>query len=316
MNENLAIIIVNWNVKDHLAACIEAVRDNTHLHKESYRIIVVDNDSGDGSADMIRMRFPDVTLIESGSNLGFAQGCQLGYEQTDAPFVMLLNPDTIAGPGAIDSMLATVQADEKIGVLGSRLLHTDGSHQRASGGAFPTLLNLAWNYAFLDRLLPASWAPDPVYISGDPQGIIAIDWVSGASLTFRREAVGERIFSPDIFMFGEDMELCDRVAREGWKVLYSAEQTITHHQGQSFAQQESLEVLSSIYKGPRAFFKRNRGPVALLAYDLILFLGYSVRWLAFSLLSILGGQQKHREMARFSGRYVSILVKTRTGSRA
>lgn len=310
MTHRIAVIIVNWNVRDHLHACLSALFERTALARDEMQVIVVDNASHDGSVKMVRGEFPTVRLIESDVNLGFAGGCQLGYSETSAPVVMLLNPDTIVHPGAVDQMLATIEGDAEIGILGSRLVHTDGSFQRAGGGAFPTLKNLAWNYAFLDRLLPDSWAPEPIYISGDPPGKRPIDWVSGASLTFRREAVGEQIFSPDIFMFGEDMEVCKRVADAGWKVIYSAEQTITHHQGQSFAQQTDAEILSSIYKGPRTFFRRQNGPVAGAIYDAILFFGYGVRWLGFSVTALFSGKPRHRDMARFSARYLSILLGT------
>ncbi|WP_311268068.1 glycosyltransferase family 2 protein [Sphingobium sp. WCS2017Hpa-17] len=306
----LAIIIVNWNVRDLLRDCLAAIPQATWRPPGAIDTIVVDNDSADGSAAMIRAEFPWVRLIESGANLGFADGCQLGYEATDAPVIMLLNPDTVADPGAIATMLDTILADPTIGIIGSRLRNSDGSFQRASGGAFPTIANLGWNYLFLGRLLPRRWAPPAVYLDDDPPGLRPIDWVSGASLTFRREAVGLRIFHPAFFMFGEDMELCHRVARAGWRVLYSARQTITHHHGASFARQPSLEILASVYKGPRFFFRQSHGPLARLAYDAILFAGYAIRWAGFSLLALLRPGRGHSAMARFSRTYLAAMAAT------
>jgi GT2 family glycosyltransferase len=310
LGPTLAIIIVNWNVRDLLRDCLAAVTVSTGLRPASVETIVVDNASADGSAAMLRDQFPWVTLIESGANLGFAKGCQIGYELTDAPFVMLLNPDTVVDPDAIASMLAQIKGDANVGIIGSRLRNGDGSFQRASGGAFPTLSNLAWNYLFLGKLLPRRWAPPDVYLADDPPGVRPIDWVSGASLTFRRAAVGARIFHPAFFMFGEDMELCHRVAQHGWRVLYSARQTITHHHGQSFARQSSMEVLASVYKGPRFFFRQGRGPVARATYDAILFTGYASRWLVFSLLGLVRPGGDYRAMARFSRRYLGVMAAT------
>ncbi|BAV64975.1 glycosyltransferase family 2 protein [Sphingobium cloacae] len=306
----LAIVIVNWNVRDLLRDCLNAIAASEGLEPGEVETIVVDNASADGSAAMVAREFPWVRLIESGGNLGFANGCQLGYEATDAPFVMLLNPDTEADPDAIASMLATIGGDRGIGIVGSRLRNSDGSFQRASGGAFPTLRNLAWNYLFLGLMLPRRCAPPAVYLDDDPPGVRRIDWVSGASLTFRREAVGPRIFHPEFFMFGEDMELCHRVAREGWQVLYSARQTITHHHGQSFARQRSMEVLASVYKGPRFFFRRERGVAARIAYDAILFTGYASRWAIFSLLALVRPGRDYGAMARFSRRYLGAMART------
>ncbi|MES2174356.1 MAG: glycosyltransferase family 2 protein [Pseudomonadota bacterium] len=306
----LAIIIVNWNVRGLLSDCLAAIAASSGLPNESVETIVVDNASTDGSAAMVRSDFPWVGLIESGANHGFAKGCQIGYESTQAPFVMLLNPDTVVDPDAIASMLAQIEGDDSIGILGSRLRNSDGSFQRASGGAFPTLTNLAWNYLFLGALLPRRWAPPAVYLDDDPTGVQPIDWVSGASLTFRRAAVGPAIFHPAYFMFGEDMELCHRVAQAGWRVLYSARQSITHHHGASFARQSSMEVLASVYKGPRVFFRQGRGPIARAAYDAILFAGYASRWLLFSLLGLLRPGRDYRAMARFSRRYLGVMAAT------
>ncbi|MET0362495.1 MAG: glycosyltransferase, partial [Sphingobium sp.] len=125
----LAIIIVNWNVRDLLRDCLRAIASSEGIADESVETIVVDNDSADDSAAMVRAEFPWARLIESGANLGFADGCQRGYEETAAPFVMLLNPDTVVDGDAIASMLATIRSDERIGVLGSRLRNTDGSFQ-------------------------------------------------------------------------------------------------------------------------------------------------------------------------------------------
>ncbi len=305
----LAIVIVSWNVRALLRDCLASIPAGTALPTEAYRIIVVDNGSHDGSADRVARDFPHVELIRSIDNLGFADGCQRGYDATDADIVMLLNPDTVVDPGAIDSMLATIAADPAIGILGSRLRNSDGSFQRAAGGAFPTLRNMAWNYLFLDRLCPKRWAPAPVYIVDDTPDVRPIDWVSGASLTFRRAAVGPRIFHPAFFMFGEDMELCDRVARAGWRVMFSGRQTITHHHGQSFARQSSVEVLATVYKGPRFFFRRTHGRLAGAAYDLILFTGYLVRWIAFGVLARLRPGAGHDQMARFSRRYLGTMLR-------
>lgn len=308
MTPRLAIVIVNWNVRDLLHDCLAAVAASTGLPDAAVDTIVVDNASHDGSAAMVAQDFPWVRLIESGANLGFARGCQLGYEATDASIVMLLNPDTAVDPDAIAAMLATIEENPAIGILGSRLRNSDGSFQRASGGAFPTLANLACNYLFLGRLLPRRWRPPAVYLDDDPPGVRPIDWVSGASLTFRRAAVGPTIFHPAFFMFGEDMELCHRVARAGWRVLYSARQSITHHHGQSFARQSSIDILASVYKGPRFFFRQGRGPLARAAYDAILVAGYAARWAAFSLLAALRRNPDHRAMARFSRRYLAVMT--------
>jgi N-acetylglucosaminyl-diphospho-decaprenol L-rhamnosyltransferase len=303
----LSIVIVNWNVRALLRACLLSLRND---NRDTWEVIVVDNASADDSAAMLRAEFPEITLIESATNLGFAAGCQLGFEHSRGEYVLLLNPDTEVPPGAIEQMLTDLRHNERAAILGSRLTNRDGGFQRASGGAFPTIANVAWNYLFLNVLLPARIAPPAVYLVDDPQGIFEVDWVSGAALLFRRAAIGERIFDPEYFMFGEDMALCARVRRQGWTVLYSTHQSILHHHGQSYRQQSSLEILGTIYKGPRTFFRANHGPLSVIVYDAVLLLGYLLRWILATILRYLRPNRGYDEMARFSRNYVGVIVRS------
>jgi len=305
----LSIIIVNWNVRDLLRACLCSVARETTA--TSYELIVVDNASADGSVEMLRADFPDVRLIASPTNLGFARGCELGYREAVGDLVLLLNPDTDVLEGAIDHMVAHFAREPRLGILGGHLRNGDGSFQRATGGAFPTIANLLWNYALLDRLLPDRAAPPPLYLRTPPESTESIDWVSGASLMFRREAVGPMLFDPEIFMFGEDMELCHRVHAAGWGVKVAGDARIIHYHGQSFRQQEAAAVLGSIYKGPRLFFRRHHGPVATLVYDAILLAGYLARWPAFAIAERLRPGRGYGELARFSRRYLLAMLRRR-----
>lgn len=302
----LSVIIVNWNVRELLRACLDALAKTTAT---AHQTIVVDNASADGSVEMLRADFPEITLIASSDNLGFVAGCEAGYALATAPLVLLLNPDTEVHPGAIDRMVARFAENPRLGVLGGHLRNTDGSFQRAAGGYFPGLRNLAWNYLFLNRLLPRRWAPLPLYLETEPAGLDPIDWVSGAALMLRREAVGDPIFDPEIFMFGEDMALCHRIAESGWQVRIDAEARVTHHHGQSFRQANAHEVLASVYKGPRHFFRRNRSAAAALAYDAILFAGYAIRVPGYWLAARLRPGRGYDELARFACRYLGIMLR-------
>jgi GT2 family glycosyltransferase len=304
----LSVVIVNWNVRELLRDCLQRLQRQT-LGADAFEVIVVDNASHDGSVEMMRADFPDVRLIANDDNRGFAGGCEQGYRIARGRHVLLLNPDTAPPPNALRQMLTDFETRPDAGILGSRLLNTDGSFQRAAGGAFPSLANLTWNYLFLNQLLP-KLAPPSVFMHEDLAGVRDQDWVSGAALLFRREAVGETIFDPHYFMFGEDMDLCARVRDGGWRVLYSANQSITHHHGKSFAHQSSLEVLANVYRGPRRFFRARHGPVATLAYDLILLIGYGIRWPLFRVLALVKPKRGYDELARFSLQYLGIMLRT------
>jgi GT2 family glycosyltransferase len=306
---DLSVIIVNWNVCELLRECLLSVRRSLRLARERYEVIVVDNASADGSVDMLRAEFPDVRLIASDANLGFGRGCQVGYECSRGLNVLLLNPDTIVLGGAIDAMLGAMAQHPEAAVIGPRLLNSDGSFQRASAGAFPSLRNVAWNYLFLHRLLPARLAPAPLFLDRDPGALIEIDWVSGAAMLLRREAVGEQIFDPAFFMFGEDMDLCDRLRRRGSKVLYCGQASIVHHHGRSLAQQSSLEVLATMHRGPRLLFRKRYRPAAAIAYDLVLLVGFLIRWPMFALLARLEPGRGFDGLSRFARRYVGVMLR-------
>lgn len=304
----LSIIIVNWNVRPLLQACLASLAADPDC--PAWQVLVVDNASSDDSAAMVRASFPFATLIESPDNLGFADGCQLGYEHSTGDFALLLNPDTEVPAGAIGTMLADLAAVPAAAILGSRLATADGQVQRSGGGAFPTLRNVAWNYFFLDRLLPARLGPAAVFIREVPARVVPVDWVSGAAMLLRRAAIGAHIFDAGYFMFGEDMALCARMRREGWQVLYSGHQTILHHHGQSYRKQSSIDVLATIYRGPRTFFRATHGPGAALAYDVILLIGYLLRWWIAAVLSVFRPHSGYGDMARFGRSYVGLILRS------
>jgi hypothetical protein len=178
-----------------------------------------------------------------------------------------------------------MRARPKAGVVAPRLVHGDGTPQSAAGGALPTLANVAWHYLFLREVLPARLGPAPLFLGEDPREVVEMQWVSGASMMLRREAVGETIFDESFFMFGEDMDLCDRVRRAGWQVLYDGTTSVLHHHGKSFEQQGSLEVRANAHDGPRRVFAKHRGTLSVAVYDAMLLVAFLVRWPLFRVLS-------------------------------
>lgn len=295
----VSVIIVNWNVRELLHACIASVYADGGLDAQALQVIVVDNASADGSAQMVSEAWPQVELFANTDNLGFGRANNQALPHCRAPFVLLLNPDTLVRDGAIATMLRTMQDDPSIGVLGSRLLNGDGSLQRWTGGAYPRLANLFNHYFFLDRLLPRAWRPPPLYLDHDLPRDTDVDWVSGACMLLRASALGGHLFDPDYFMYGEDMALCHRLKQAGSRVVYTPRASIVHFQGESMKQQQGDVLLSSL-KGPRQFYRQMRGERAVWVYDLVTFGGFALRWLAFSLAAGLRGGDALRQRARSS----------------
>lgn len=284
----LSVVIVNWNVRELLRGCIASVYADGGLPPEQVQVIVVDNASADGSVQMVREAFPQVELLANADNPGFGRANNQALPRCRASMILLLNPDTRVLPGALATMLQTMEADPTIAVLGSRLLNGDGSLQRWTGGAYPRLANLFNHYFFVDRLLPRRWRPPPLYLDHDVAVDTEVDWVSGACMLLRGTALDGQLFDPDYFMYGEDMALCHRLKQAGSRVVYTPRASIVHYQGESMKQQQGDVLLSSL-KGPRQFYRQMRGERAVWVYDAVTFGGFALRWLAFSTAARLRG---------------------------
>jgi len=295
----VSIIIVNWNVRELLRACLQSLRDEAGLPAAQMQVIVVDNASVDGSAAMVAAEFPEVALVANTDNVGFGRANNQVLPDCTGRHVLLLNPDTKVLDGAIGKLVALMDAQPAVAVAGCRLLNGDGTLQRWTGGAYPRLLNLVNHYFFLDRLLPSSMRPMPLYLDRDVPEDMAVDWVSGACMILRGSALDGKLFNPDYFMYGEDMELCHRLKMAGGQVVYTPRASIVHYQGESMKQQQGDVLLSSL-KGPRQFYRQMRGGRGLWLYDLVTTGGFGLRWALFSLGNLLRPGRGLGEKARSS----------------
>lgn len=304
----LSIIIVNWKVRELLRQCLASLAGGTALDPQRWEVVVVDNASGDGSVEMVREQFSGVRLVANNENVGFGKANNLALPLCSGEWVLLLNPDTVMLPGAIDRMLAVATTDPAIAALGCRLLNGDGSLQKWTGGDFPSVSNLVCHYFFLNRLLPPAWRPAPLYLDRDVEEDLRVGWVSGACMLLRRSALGEHIFDPLFFMYGEDMELCHRLRRHGYEVVYTPAASIIHYQGASMKQQQSDILLSSL-KGPRQFFVMTRGEGSAWLFDAVTLSGFVLRWALYSLAGLVWRRATMRERAASSLHYVRVVVR-------
>lgn len=307
----LSVVIVNWNVRELLRECLRSVRDETRLADGS-DVIVVDNASSDGSVEMVRTEFPWVHLIVNDVNEGFAKANNRAFSICRGRYVLLLNPDTVVVDQALDRLVDWMEAHPRAAVAGCRLLNTDGSLQRWTGGSFPNLWNVASHYLFLDRLLPSSLRPRPMYRVSDDASDERVDWVSGACLVVRRDALLGRLFDESYFMYAEDMELCERLASYGWEIWYTPSTTVVHHHGRSMSQQSGLVALSPV-RAPRTFFARRRSRTTVLLYDLVSTTGFLLRWLALGAMSSVQSRRRYRARAEANRQLMARAVQVMRG---
>lgn len=226
---DLSVIVVNYNTAHLLAQCLDALRAATQGLK--VQVILVDNASQDGSPDLIRREFQDVDLIESGSNVGFGRANNLAVARCTGPHILLLNTDAFVERTAVTQSLQCLDSDSTVGIVGVRLLGSDGS-QQPSCRFFPTPLNLFLQRTGLDRFPRRRVGVDDPDWNADIDA--DCDWVPGCFLMIRRSIV-ERLglFDPRYFLYCEEIDLCLRVKAAGWKVRYLASARAVHIGGES-----------------------------------------------------------------------------------
>ena len=249
----LSVIVVGWNTRELLAQCLESLYQTIHVPCE---IIVVDNASEDGSAEMVRRRFPQARLIVNDHNAGFTGGNNQALEICQGEYILLFNSDAVALPGAVDTLVSFAAAHPQAGIVGARLLNPDGSFQ-ASFMDFPTL----WSeFLMLSKL--AKVLKGPHYPSYPPQQSMEtrpVDWVTGACLLIRREVVEEvGPLDESYVTYSEEVDWCWRVRKAGWQVYYVAEASVLHWGGQSAAKMSSRRR-RRVYASKALFFEKHRG---------------------------------------------------------
>jgi GT2 family glycosyltransferase len=231
---DLSVIILNWNARDFLRAALSSVVGQTWRH--TIEIIVVDNHSLlDGSADMVRNEFSQAHLIESGRNMGFSAGNNLGVRAARGRYLLFLNPDTVTHEGALDTLVDWMEEHPEVGACGPKLLNTDGTLQ-ASCRAFPSFGAGLFRNTLLGRLFPNNpWSRGYLMQDFQHDKEQPVDWLSGSALLVRRDAL-EAIgggWDESYFMYCEDVDLCYRLKSKGFARFYVPQATITHHIGKS-----------------------------------------------------------------------------------
>lgn len=249
----LSVIVVSYNVRQLLLDCIKSVIDT--CGGINYEIIVVDNTSSDGSVDAVRDSFPQVRVIANKDNAGFARANNQGYEVSRGEYILLLNPDTIVKPGAIQSVLDFLKNTPDAGLAGCRLLNPDGSLQKSIRW-FPSLRAHISGIFFIDRLVyPHAWR-----MTHYRRSPFTIDYCSGAFMMVRKEVLGSMpILNPEYFMYSEEKDLSLRLRRKGWKTYFVPYGEVIHFGGQSTRlmpeqmylqlQKSQLQFFSLSYKG-------------------------------------------------------------------
>ena len=245
-----AVVLVCWNNRSYLEPCLRSLLESTAQH--TFEVVVVDNGSTDGSQDMLRSRFPQVQLIQNDRNLGLGRASNQGIRATRAPYVLLLNNDTVVNGESLDRLIDAMAATADAGAVGGTLLNGDGSFQAAYGN-FPTL---AEEFLIATRLGELLWKGYPSHRAGEATR--RVDWLSSACLLVRRTALAQiGLLDEQYFIYGDETDLQFRLIRGHWHVYYLPQATTIHFGGRSLDRWRRRRM---VYRGKMLFFKKNYGP--------------------------------------------------------
>ncbi len=251
----LTIQIVNWNAREHLRQALRSLFE--HAPTFPFEVLVLDNASQDGSVQMVEKEFPQVRLMVSERNLGFAKGHNELARYARGRYLLILNPDTLIMRNTLTKLVRFAEEHPEAGIIGAKLLNPDGSLQY-SCRRFPNPIAAIFRNTPLGRLFPHNrYTRDYLMLDWDHNSVREVDWVSGAAMLVRRE-VYEQLggFDERFFIYVEDVDLCYRAWQVGWKVLYYPDATIIHAIGRStdlVANKMIVTFHQSMYK----FYKKH-----------------------------------------------------------
>lgn len=262
---DLSIIIVSYNVKNLLRECLASIPAGADgLRAET---IVIDNRSHDGTVDMVRQEYPDVTVIESPKNGGYAYANNIGLRwllaRRDATsemprYVLLLNPDTVVPAGTLAAMVSFLDEHPEAAVAGPRLIRPDGSLDLACRRSFPSPEVSLYRMLGLSKLFPRHRRFAQYNLTYlDPNDVVEVDSVVGAFMMLRGEILDQvGLLDESFFMYGEDLDWAYRIKQRGWKVLYNGAVHAIHHKGAS-SRQRSTRSTIEFYRAMLTFYRKH-----------------------------------------------------------
>jgi N-acetylglucosaminyl-diphospho-decaprenol L-rhamnosyltransferase len=289
---DLAIVIVNYKARGYLRECLRSVIANPLAACD---IIVVDNDSRDGTPEMLGREFPGVRLLVSDRNIGYGPANNLGLRAVLAApegppdYALLLNPDTVVPATALAEMMAFMQATPNAGACGPKLVREDGTLDLACKRGFPTPATALYHFLRLDQLLPESprfGRYNMTFIS--PDTAAEVDSLVGAFMLLRRQALEQvGLFDEAFFMYGEDLDLCYRLKQGGWQVYYHPAVTVLHHKGAS-SRQNSAKANYEFYRAMLLFHRKHYAASTF----------FMLNWVITAAILLMGGLAQVRNRLR------------------
>jgi GT2 family glycosyltransferase len=231
---DISVVIVAWNARHYLELCLESLAEAPP--RRSMEVLVVDNASADGTAEMVESRFPDVKLIKSSENLGFAKGNNVAIRQCQGRYIALVNPDVILFPGCLDALADFLDENPKVGNVGPRVFNPDMT-QQSTCRRFPTLWNNFCSATSMATAFKKSrlFAGEHMWFFAHDQ-TLPVDVLVGCFSMIRRETFDEvGLLDEGLFMYGDDVDWCRRCWKAGWEVVFYPGARAIHDRGKTTA---------------------------------------------------------------------------------
>lgn len=309
---DVSVVIISWNTKDILRDCLNSVYQQTKGIE--FEVIVVDNASTDGSAQMVKTDFPQVALTENPANLGFAAANNQAIPTAAGRYVLLLNSDTVLLDNAIAKSLAFADNHPDAAVVGCRTLNADKTLQ-LSTFRFPSVLNKFLAVTYFSKLFPQHKFFGRARMGyWDRNDAREVDVVGGCFMLVRRQAIEQvGLMDEQFFMYGEETDWCYRFRQAGWKNLFTPDAEIIHLHGASSSQRKSQMTLQT-HGSSLLFFKKHKHPFAYALACLMVAMFFSLR-IPYWLLSGLAAKNSRKPRLQRARTYLLGTAYALTGGR-
>lgn len=269
---DLSVVIVNYQTFDLTKNTLNSILE--YDYPFSYEIIVVDNASGDDSLSRLKDYFNDkVKFIASAENNGFAAGNNQALDIAQGRYVLLLNSDTIVWENTLENIYYYMEKHDNVGACGCRVLLENGELDKACKRSFPNVKNSFFRLFHI----PTNSKDDNYNLDNLPDDeIYEIDCLTGAFMFIRSKALNEAGFLDEtFFMYGEDIDLCYRIKKSGWKIVYYGESKITHLKGASSKKQKS-KLIYEFYRAMYIYYKKNHAEESSFIVNTVVYIGIAL----------------------------------------
>ena len=303
----ISIIIVNWNVKDVLKNCVESIKRN--VSGLLYEVIIVDNNSRDGSVEMIEEEYPEVILIKNRQNLGYGRANNQGIRKAKGKYVLILNPDTVVLPGAVEEMYNFLEENPSVAACGPSAL--DHKNQLFIPMIHdPTLWELFGKDTFLRKFFPRLCSPRyPI-----PKERRKVARLSGCCFLSRKEALkAVGLFDERIFLFFEEADLFYRLRRQGWAIYYLPEISIVHLHGESVSLISRFQEELFTRKSSLIYFLNRYGTIPSIFLKSYLIFSYSLYVIILGISFLLSRKEVYRGKVEFYGNLLKLTSRSLFG---